>query len=426
MMPFSPPPPAPPPFAWACVCLPAVANYTCGGVPYFRAALTCNGQMVIGWGSTSYFNGSAWRIHDGLGDCTYATDCDAHGNCKQRWDRKTRYAAMTSSYRIDYCEASPPHPPGLPPPSPPPPSGWCEQLQSGTTWSPKAQHQPANALTSLIGVALGLFGLAAREVDDADAQLFRAVCSLLALTGLGSTLHHWWPLTGWSHAADLLPMILLCCLGFWQAADAILCAVRQSASTMPKQQTTARTDALVTFLGWSCCVLGCLSYAAPLGALRYLHVLLVAIAGMMLCHVACFVLLARRCWQRRRQRTALSAIEAEDGHSEWDGVQIYVTLCLAVAIATPAQLLEYPRCPNWLFASGVSLHGVWHVGIMYAIYMAANVALYLRSPGARLVAVRIAKTRWHTPVWLLCRCSVLGVHAPSETHVERLPASQSI
>ena len=103
----------------------------------------------------------------------------------------------------------------------------------------------------------------------------------------------------------------------------------------------------------------------------------------------------------------------DDGDDEWRAIQIYVTLCLAVAIATPSQLLEYPRCPSWLFASGVSVHGVWHVSIMYAIYMASNVALYVRTPSARLVAVRIARTNLRTPVWLLCRCSLVRDHPAS-------------
>lgn len=155
-----PPPPAPPPFLWACICLPA-AGYTCSNTTDHRAFLTCNGRPYASWRDETR-DGDAVKA-SGLADCHHATGCGADGRCSPRWDVNYRYAALVSRYDMDACEASPPSPPGLPPPSPGPPQGWCEQLQAAASWSPQEQHQPANTLSSLFGAAIGAYQLAGAQ-----------------------------------------------------------------------------------------------------------------------------------------------------------------------------------------------------------------------------------------------------------------------
>lgn len=185
-VPSAPPPPAPPPFRWACVCLPA-AGYTCSGLSNQRPALTCNGHVVTLWANIS-----------GLSDCSHLSGCDEHGLCEPHWDtvEQYRYASMVSGYRIDLCEPSSPNPPvpppslppppSPPPPSPHPPDGWCEQLQTAASWSPTQQHQPANAFSALPGIVLGLFQLLCTHTECLH---FRSSACWLVVASVGSLIH---------------------------------------------------------------------------------------------------------------------------------------------------------------------------------------------------------------------------------------------
>ena len=85
-------------------------------------------------------------------------------------------------------------------------------------------------------------------------------------------------------------------------------------------------------------------------------------------HVLLCVLL---CWQRCSQPK-----RAVRDHGDGSGggvrlrriVQTYAAVLVAIGFALPAQLLEYPRCPRWLYESGYSVHAIWHLGIFFAVY----------------------------------------------------------
>ena len=457
------PPPAPPPFRWACRCMPSSFNYTCGDQHFHRAALTCNDREVFSWNH--------------LGDCLHTTGCTSTGCTRPDWEssdpRRRIFAEMTSNYRYDYCEDAPPMPPSPPPPSPRPPSGWCEQLQTSHSWSPEQQHQPANSLTSLAGVFFGLRGLVSRAAVD-DAGLYRASCCLQILTGLGSAAHHWLPTTSWAHAADILPMLLLACVGLAHAATVLvtwpITRAPQRAAPRHTPRRSHRLRDLLLLLFWGASVLAMLSYGRELTDefTLYMAIFSAALVGQIVCHVCILYLVARRACGPRAitrdpQPVAARAMPAAGTHAEavhpmdtvdvkvdpWvdlgvrgmaktadvesedmaEGeapmaamtdeaayymhmhtaarddatdacriMQVYMALVVSIALAAPAQLLEFGGCPTWLFESDVSLHGIWHICSFFCAHHAAQLLHFFDTPHAV----------WHSPIrrlpWLLFRC----------------------
>ena len=414
------------------MCFPDPINYTCSDQHFHRASLACNGNRVVDWAR--------------LGDCKHATGCDENG-CRPKWEVMNEFAQMVTHYRFDYCEQSPPRPPAVPPPSPLPPRGWCEQLQSSHTWSPVAQHQPANALTSLAGVLLGGYGLSSREADD-HLGLHRSVCCLMAITGLGSALHHWFPLAYWSHAADFVPMLMLACAGLIQAIRVLAiwlsgvsspaCCLRKGIpGAAPSGQRCPRPgrDGVVLLIGWCVTVCAMLSYSVRrydaqledtvwgVGSLGPAEMLVGVIVGQVMCHALLLGALLWRARRRRRMQQQQSTLASPEGASPhphdakdvYKIAQVYLAVAVSLALAAPAQRIEHGQCPTWLFESRVSVHGVWHCGIFFAVYHVAALLHYLETPGG------VWQCAFQRCPWLLFRCAMPGAAAHSD-HERRASA----
>ena len=345
-LPWSPPlvatsPPAPPPFLWTCSCFNVShdqidANFSCGGVLHTRAYLACNGIPYKAWKS--------------LGSCNHATGCGGAG-CQPPWDRNYNYALLVSSYRPQQCSILPPSPP-LPPQSPQPPAApypfWCERQQA-EAWTSQG-HQPVNTITSLSAVAFGIYGLASTNAKDAH---YRICCAMLTLTGLGSAAHHWWPRgVEWgdemvdTHMLDWVPMLLLCSASLSYAINVLLAVLLRppgGASPLASLETLRLVQSLS--------LLACFG-AAWLGicAFKFRHYIIISFMFTTIAaHGILFLALALRagqCGDKDRLRRVAYA---------------YAAAVVLIIVAVPSLVVEWTSCPPWLFRSGLSLHGVWHV-----------------------------------------------------------------
>ena len=61
--------------------------------------------------------------------------------------------------------------------------------------------------------------------------------------------------------------------------------------------------------------------------------------------------------------------------------RVYLLTCAVTALAFSCQQLEWPRCPDWLYRSGVSVHFIWHIGIFYAAANTNALLLFAGTPG---------------------------------------------
>ena len=371
-----------------------------------RAYLACNGNPVFGWQQ--------------LGDCEHATGCGS-GSCAPKWDVPSRWTGIVSGYRMDYCTTNPPRPPALPPlppPPSPPPDGWCEQVTSSLLGG----AQPANMLTSLVGVGLGLYMLAppaalGSRATSAAAQSsppslhFRSGAALLVLTGLGSALHHWLPLSYWSHAADTVPMLLLACEGLAYAAQVLLkVAVRRCAGHHRPRAFRAASD-LVLLLGWTVSALGLMAHkvehygpdhelrrglGGAAGYVDHAAWLIGVIGATAACHVALFALALAAAakggrggpdWKAARlvlpTYVGMVSISARCTYDGGHFSTRYLAILVFAGTAAAAQLTEYRGCPHWLYSAGLSVHAAWHVGIFLAVYASRSHSLLSASLWSR-------------------------------------------
>ena len=321
-----------------------------------RAALTCNGNVAKRW--------------EQLGDCIHATGCrDSGSGCDVVWDDPLRYkwASLVSQYSHGLCNADPPEPPS---PPPGPPWGWCEQLQASHSWSPDQQHQIANSLSSLLGAVLGGHALTTTGAHD---SILHKLCSCwMLLTGLGSALHHWWPHSPWSHAVDLIPMNLLI------MHSLVYVLVVAAALLIGRGPKRSHTYSLIVLIVALLATLFLLSYALRFHdveedafnySVMYAPMSMVLLGGTVLAHGIIVVQLLRE-WRSNSGK-----------HGDVDVLlRVYATATISVfLICLPAQFIEYPRCPDWLFESGVSVHCLFHLGIFYAVFQANNALLALEN-----------------------------------------------
>ena len=339
----APSPPAPPPFQWSCSCFNVSddqidANFTCGGELHMRAYLSCNGIPYKSWKS--------------LGSCNHATGCGEAG-CNPPWDRNYNYALLVSSYRPQHCLILPPSPP-LPPQSPQPPAApypfWCERQQV-ETWNSQG-HQPANTITSLSAVAFGIYGFTSTNAKDAH---YRICCATLILTGLGSAAHHWWRRGfEWqdkevdTHALDWVAMLMLCSAALSYAINVLLAVLLRppgGAAPLASLQTLRRVQ--------SASLLACFGAAwFATSAFNFRHYVIIAFMFTAIAaHGILFLALALRlragqCVDKDRLRCVAYA---------------YAAAVVLIIVAVPSLVVEWSSCPPWLFRSGMSLHGVWHV-----------------------------------------------------------------
>ena len=410
---IAPPPPAPPPFAWSCICVEGAPKYNCSGQINARAWLACNGVPAAPW--------------DGMGDCRHALGCRKDDGCAPRWGtgREQKWAIYTTNYRKDLCEPQPPQPPRPPTgPPPAPPPMWCEQYHTART--ALNGSQPANSLTSLLGLGLGAYGLyAAARVPSA---YYHASCSLMVLTGLGSAVHHWAPRVGFTHAADWLPMLLL-----------TACCATHTAHVLARVLLAARprvglvTRGLVLFGGLTYASLCMLVYTVA-GAHR-LQILLGGIGFILLGHASLLATIlflhgcsgSRRPPPSRRPFPPLTARQAHDTAREVRTdlgelarlgvvrvVRAYLAIAAVATLGLVSQRLESP-CPSWLLRTPhvyMYPHALWHVAIFHSLYSSATLLLYFE---ARLDAdVALSSPCVRAP-WLLLRVVANRLANPTGT-----------
>ena len=352
-----------------------------------------------------------------MGDCRHALGCRADDGCAPRWSTgpEQRWASYTTNYRKDLCEPPPPQPPLAPPPPPPaPPPMWCEQYHTART--ALNESQPVNSLTSLVGLGLGAYGLyAAARLPSA---YYHATCSLMALTGLGSAVHHWAPRVSFTHAADWLPMLLLtasCATHTAHVLARVLLAAR------PRVGLVARGLAL--FLGLAYASLCMLIYTAA--SAHRLQAMLGGVGFIVLGHAALLattLLLhataSGRPLTTRQGRPDLSVVRV---------VRAYLATAAVAAVGLVAQRLESP-CPAWLLRTPhVYPHALWHVAIFHSLYSSATLLLYLE---VRLDADVALSSPCARAPWLLLRVVVnptetaegRGCEASGAARVPREPA----
>ena len=380
--PSAPPPPAPPPFAWSCICVEGAPKYNCSGQINARAWLACNGVPAVPW--------------DGMGDCRHALGCRADDGCAPRWSTgpEQRWASYTTNYRKDLCEPPPPQPPLAPPPAPPP--MWCEQYHTART--ALNESQPVNSLTSLVGLGLGAYGLyAAARLPS--AYYYHATCSLMALTGLGSAVHHWAPRVSFTHATDWLPMLLLtasCATHTAHVLARVLLAAR------PRVGLVARGLAL--FLGLAYASLCTLIYTAA--SAHRLQAMLGGVGFIVLGHAA--LLATTLLLHATASGRPLTTRQGRPDLSVVRFVRAYLATAAVAAVGLVAQRLESP-CPAWLLRTPhVYPHALWHVAIFHSLYSSATLLLYLE---VRLDADVALSSPCARAPWLLLRV----VANPTET-----------
>ena len=395
--PSAPPPPAPPPFAWSCICVEGAPKYNCSGQINARAWLACNGVPAVPW--------------DGMGDCRHALGCRKEDGCAPRWStgREQKWASYTTNYRKDLCEPPPPQPPRrptAPPPAPPP--MWCEQYHTAST--ALAESQPANSLTSLLGLGLGAYGLyAAARLPSA---YYHATCSLMALTGLGSAVHHWAPRVNFTHAADWLPMLLL-----------TACSATHTAHVLARVLLAARppvglvTRGLALFLGLAYASLCMLIYTVA--SAHRLQIFLCGVGFIVLGHAALFATTLHlhgccdatafaRPLTTRQDRPDLGDVARL---SVVRVVRAYLATAAVAAVGLVAQRLESP-CPAWLLRTPhVYPHALWHVAIFHSLYSSATLLLYLE---VRLDADVTLSSPCARAPWLLLRVVANPTGTPAE------------
>ena len=382
-----PPPPAPPPFSWSCICVEGAPKYNCSGQTNARAWLACNGVPAVPW--------------DEMGDCRHALGCRKDDGCAPRWStgREQKWAIYTTNYRKDLCEPPPPQPPRRPPAPPPaPPPMWCEQYHTART--ALNESQPANSLTSLLGLGLGAYGwYAAAHVPS---TYYHASCGLMVLTGLASAAHHWAPRVSFTLAADWLLMLLLtaCC-----ATHMAHVLARVLLAAWPRVGLVLRGLAL--FLGLAYAALCMLIYTVA-SAYR-LQMLLGGVGFIVLGHAALLgttLLLHGRSQHATASGRPLATREARPRRGDADRlscvrvVRAYLATAAVAAVALVAQRLESP-CPAWLLRTPhVYPHALWHVAIFHSLYSSATLLLYHE---ARLDADVALSSPCARAPWLLLR-----------------------
>ena len=341
-------------------------KHNCSDNTGHRAWLTCNGQPFTAWAA--------------LGDCKYAAlGCRMDG-CRPRWSTASeqKWAILTTNYRVDFCNGlrpplAPPHPPPSPPPPPP---FWCEQrLTAGTALD---EAQPANVFTSLFAVGFAMYGLfdARRR---ATLSYFRAVCYLLALTGIGSAYHHMRPHAPLSHAADWVPMLGLCACSMVHAAHVLAARLVRSAFVLrPRDLSTVQDGILLfgLFFGTLCAV----GYSGDghileVGGIAIRHFLLiVGVAGTVIGNAAIFCLIARE---------AYWDCDPRERHELYFVLRAYVASAIVAMIAFAAQRVEHGGCSDGLFrAYPFWLHPLWHAGIFYSLYLCTSLLQHLEAAGS--------------------------------------------
>ena len=425
---------------WACRCFGGAAGigYVCDGVVDARPYLSCNGEPLLGYNR--------------IGDCMHATGCS-----------RTDCPNLKKPLLLEFKECPKSPPPPSPPPAPPP-RGWCEQIQARThQWSAAEEHQIANVLTSLVGVILGLVALLHGGASSGSAFVRTSSC-LLILSGLGSALHHWWATRPWSHAADIVPMLLIGCVAVMYPAHVLV-------EWLPLSRRTKRRAATgILFLGlaWGVVMLSAYRLKPPVTPKHkfgYSEMLLITIGAAALCHV---VLLALLCCRARK-------------HAGGDGdrappppiplarlVLAYSAVVVACGLALPGQFLEWPRCPRWLYESGVtttttcgsnprlpehtaamyqqpasglpafcqhpglsreaqmtrsiarvaqvSVHAMWHIGVFVAVFHSNALLHVLEGPPHAFCRLR------RDSRWLVCGLSATAAVVTAEAADEASPS----
>ena len=276
---------------------------------------------------------------------------------------------------------------------------WCEQYHTART--ALNESQPANSLTSLLGLGLGAYGVyAAARLPSA---YYHATCSLMALTGLGSAVHHWAPRVGFTHAADWLPMLLL-----------TACCATHTAHVLARVLLAARprvglvTRGLALFLGLAYASLCMLVYTVA--SAHRLQILLGGVGFIVLGHAA---LLATTLLLHGRSRWHATApgrpLTTRQGGPDLGDVarlsvvrvvRAYLAIAAVAAVGFVAQRLESP-CPAWLLRTPhVYPHALWHVAIFHSLYSSATLLLYLE---VRLDADVALSSPCARAPWLLLR-----------------------
>ena len=273
---------------------------------------------------------------------------------------------------------------------------WCEQYHTART--ALNESQPVNSLTSLVGLGLGAYGLyAAARLPS--AYYYHATCSLMALTGLGSAVHHWAPRVSFTHAADWLPMLLLtasCATHTAHVLARVLLAAR------PRVGLVARGLAL--FLGLAYASLCTLIYTAA--SAHRLQAMLGGVGFIVLGHAA--LLATTLLLHATASGRPLTTRQGRPDLSVVRFVRAYLATAAVAAVGLVAQRLESP-CPAWLLRTPhVYPHALWHVAIFHSLYSSATLLLYLE---VRLDADVALSSPCARAPWLLLRV----VANPTET-----------
>ena len=249
---------------------------------------------------------------------------------------------------------------------------WCEQAQTAGT--SLHQAQPMNALTSLAGVALGAYGL--RSAQIVRSGYHRVTCTMMILAGVGSAIHHSFPMLPFSHAVDWIPI-------FGVVASSTIYALHVLVTRAMRQAPRAASilQDILLLLGLAYVVFGILTYhMGDRGGAIDSHAVLVFGAGVQaLAHVAIGCGLAM---ERPRRPDARALVRA------------YALTAVAAAIAVPTQQVEHGGCPGWLFSTRLNAHAVWHLSVFYVVYNCATLLLLVELPGEYSSIGACSRVQW--------------------------------
>ena len=293
---------------------------------------------------------------------------------------------------------------------------WCEQAQTAGTLLHQAQ--PLNTLTSLAGVALGLYGLHAAQTLRGGYH--RTSCCLMVLAGIGSAVHHSLPLVPFSHAMDWVPMLGLVASSTAYAVDAAAhrCmrgfAMRLGMWSLSPCAVSTVKD-IILFLGLAYAAVAMVTYhEQALGKMSYQSVLLLGAALQVVSHGSIAVGLMVKAWgarsrgqgarPRRGREAVLYPVPCTQG-TEAVLVRVYMSTLLAFAAAVLGQRVEYSGCPSWLVGKPyLNAHALWHLAIFYTVHSCISVLLILERGED---SVKPAGVCTRLPPWLLIRVRVL-------------------